>query len=160
MAANTETRRRLSLRRMLVLGAIITLALIYPLLWLRVLSDPRQRTAADFLPFYAAGRISITAGPSEVYDWEAQRQTEDEVLNQTLIQYHAARGQTVTAADLGPPISSSEVNPFPHPPYIIPLLWLLAHLDYLPAFVIWSMLMAGAAAAAAALLRLVPEADG
>ncbi len=51
------------------------------------------------------------------------------------------RGQPLNPQNSSPPIQTTEVNPFPHPPFIIPLLMLLAHLDYVPAFVIWSVLM-------------------
>ncbi len=97
---------------------------------------------------------------SLVYDWETQRQVEDEILSETILDYFSQRGIT-PPADLGPEIASSEVNPFPHPPYIVPLLGLLAHLDYIPAYVTWTVIMSVLAALAALLLvRLVPQAQG
>lgn len=151
--------RRISIRRALVIAAAGSLLLIYPLLWLRVLSDPAQRTAADFLPFYAAGRIAITEGMSKVYDLEAERRAEDDVLNTTLVQYFASRGRTVSPQDLGPALKPNEVNPFPHPPFILPILAGLASLDYVPAFTLWSLLMTILfVASSAMLLRQIPQA--
>jgi hypothetical protein len=152
-------RRRISLLRALVIIAVGSLLLIFPLLWLRVMRDPAQRTAADFLPFYAAGRIAITEGMSKVYDLEAERRAEDDVLNSTLIQYYASQGRTVTPQDLGPALKPNEVNPFPHPPFILPILAVLARLDYVPAFVLWSLLMTVLfIASAVVLLRQFPQA--
>jgi hypothetical protein len=158
---NKKQAARLSIRNILVIAGIASLFLIYPLLYLRVISDPAQRTAADFLPFYAAGRIAITQGMSRIYDWEAQRNAEDEVLNETIRQILVSRGQPVNPQDFGAPIQMTEVNPFPHPPFIVPVLMLLARLAYVPAFVTWSVLMSILfILSAIILLRLVPQAQG
>jgi hypothetical protein len=155
-----KSRPRLSLPRILTFSGIASLLLIYPLLWLRVLSDPRQRTAADFLPFYAAGGAAVTKGFASAYDLESERQAEDDVLSLTIQQAYLARGQ-VPPQDLGPALTMAEVNPFPHPPFILPLLFGLAHLGYVPAFVIWSLLMIGLFMLGCLMLvRLVPEAQG
>jgi hypothetical protein len=158
---NKKQRAGFKLRNSLVIAGIASLLLIYPILWLRVLNDPAQRTAADFLPFYAAGRIALTQGMSKVYDWEAQRNAEDEVLNETIRQMLVASGKTVTLQDQGAPIEITEVNPFPHPPFIVPVLGLVARLDYVPAFVTWSVLMILLfIPCAILLLKLVPQARG
>jgi len=158
---NKKQRSGSSFRNIFVIAGIASLLLIYPILYLRVISDPVQRTAADFLPFYAAGRIAITQGMSKVYDWEAQRNAEDDVLNETIRQMLVSRGQPVIQQDYGAPIQMTEVNPFPHPPFILPVLMLLARLDYVPAFVTWSVLMSILfILCAIILLRLVPQARG
>ena len=150
-----------SFRNSFVIAGIASLLLIYPLLYLRVITDPAQRTAADFLPFYAAGRIAITQGMSKVYDWDAQRNAENDVLNETIRQMLISRGQPVTPRDFGAPIQTTEVNPFPHPPFIVPVLMLLARLDYVPAFLTWSVLMSILfVLCAIILIRLVPQAQG
>ncbi len=135
-----DIRSRLSYKRVLAITGIVSLLIIYPLLWVRVLSDPAQRTAADFLAFYAAGRISITQGMSKAYNLESQRIAEDDVLNATISQDYISRGLT-PPKDFGPALKASEVNPFPHPPFILPLLAVLAHFNYLTAFVLWSLFM-------------------
>jgi len=158
---NTKRPTGISFRTIFAIAGIISLLLVYPILWLRVIRDPAQRTAADFLPFYAAGRIANTAGFASVYDWEAQRQAENDILNETIRQMLVSKGQPVTPEDFGPPIQTTEVNPFPHPPFIVPVLMLLARLDYLPAFGIWSALMCVIFLLSAALLvKLVPQARG
>ena len=131
---NSKSRKPISYRHLFAFGGIAFLILIYPLLFIRVMNDPRQRTAADFLPVLCCRANIHHGGMSLVYDWETQRQVEDEILSQTIRDYFSQRGIT-PPADLGPEIASSEVNPFHHPPYIVPLLGLLAHLDYTPAYV-------------------------
>jgi Glycosyltransferase family 87 len=161
MEPQNKQRASLSIRNILLIAGIASLLLIYPLLYLRVINDPAQRTAADFLPFYAAGRIAITQGMSRVYDLEAQREAENDILNETIRQVLISKGQPVNPQDLGAPIQMSEVNPFPHPPFIVPALMLLARLDYVPAFVIWSIMMSLLfIVCAIILLRLVPQARG
>jgi hypothetical protein len=158
---NKNPPSRLSFHNVFIIVGILSLLLIYPVLWLRVLNDPTQRTAVDFLPFYAAGRIALTQGMSRVYDWEAQRQAENNILDETIRHLLVSKGQQVRPQDLGPPIQAAEVNPFPHPPFILPLLMLLARIDYLPAFCIWSILMSLIFVfSAIKLTRLVPQAHG
>ena len=158
---NKKPRSEISFRNSLVIAGIAALLLIYPVLYLRVIRDPAQRTAADFLPFYAAGRIALTQGMSKVYDWEAQRNAEDDVLNETIRQMLVSRGQPVTPQDFGAPIQMKEVNPFPHPPFIVPVLMLIARLDYVSAFVTWSVLMSILFSLCAFILcRLLPQARG
>ena len=150
-----------SFRNILTIAGIASLLLIYPVLWLRVIRDPAQRTAADFLPFYAAGRIAITQGMSKVYDWEAQRIAENDIVNETIRQILVSKGKPVTPQDFGPPLQMTDVHSFPHPPFIVPVLMLLARLDYMPAFVIWSVLMSVLFIVCATIfLRLVPQARG
>ena len=154
-------RSRLSFRKVFLIAGIVSLLLLYPVLWLRVMTDPAQRTAADFLPFYAAGRIALTQGLSMVYDWESQRQAENDILDETIRQILVSRGQPLNPQNSSPPIQASEVNPFPHPPFIVPLLMLLALLNYLPAFVVWSVLMSIIFLICAIMLvRLVPQIQG
>ncbi|MGB8214238.1 MAG: glycosyltransferase family 87 protein [Anaerolineales bacterium] len=155
-----QPRSSASFRNIFVIAGVAFLLLIYPVLWLRIVNDPAQRTAVDFLPFYAAGRIAITQGMSRVYDWEAQRQAENDVLDETIRQILVSAGKPVTPQSFGAPMQSSEVNPFPHPPFILPALMLLAHLDYLPAFIVWSVLMTALFILSAFILvKLVPQAQ-
>jgi hypothetical protein len=158
---NKNQRSRLSFRNIFVIGGIVSLLIIYPVLWLRVINDPAQRTAADFLPFYAAGRIALTQGLSRVYDWESQRQAENDILDETIRQILVSRGRPLNPQNSSPPIQTTEVNPFPHPPFIVPLLMLLAHLNYVSAFVVWSVLMSIIFIISALILvRLVPQVQG
>lgn len=160
MGKRSERASRFTRPALFAFTGLAFLILIYPLLWLRVLLDPLQRTAVDFLPFYAAGSIARSEGMPLVYDWETQRHAEDQVLTATLLDELARRGLP-TPGDPGPALSSSEVNPFPHPPFLLPLLAWLARLEYLPAYIVWVLLMAACALLAALLLaRLVPQAVG
>jgi hypothetical protein len=56
----------LNLRRALLTTGLVSLALVYVVLWLGMIGDPRERTGADFIAFYAAGRIARTEGAARV----------------------------------------------------------------------------------------------
>jgi hypothetical protein len=161
MKLGSEKHRPFSFRRIFAIAGIASLGLVYLVLWLEVISDPRQRTAADFLPFYAAGRIARSEGIAKVYDLESLRRAENEVLDETIIQYYAGKGIRISSIDMGPELTAAEVNPFSHPPFIVPMLGLLAGLDYIPAYILWSILMGCLALAGVTMLtRSVPQAQG
>ena len=63
----------IDLSRTAITAISISLALVYPLLWLKMLADPTQHTGADFIAFYAAGRIANQEGPSHAYDLILQK---------------------------------------------------------------------------------------
>lgn len=158
MGGKQKDRHSVIFRRLCIFAGLAFLMILYPLLLFQVLSDPLQRTAADFLPFYAAGRISITKGIAVVYDWETQRQAENDAIVETVQDYLMHRGLSDPSLVSEPVVSTSEVNPFPHPPYIVPLLGLLARLDYLPAYIIWIVLMTILAALGSfVLVSLLPK---
>ncbi|PWH14801.1 MAG: hypothetical protein DDG60_07150 [Anaerolineae bacterium] len=76
----------------------------------------------DFRIIYTAGKIAQQVGWDSLYDLEQQRQTQEQIT-----------GRTLTIA---------EVLPFNHPPVLLPLQWLLAHLPYQRAYLFWAGLLA------------------
>jgi hypothetical protein len=132
---------RIDFRRVFLGVSLLALPIAYVLLFARMLSDPVQATGADFIAFYAAGRIARDEGPGRIYDLELQQHYEELVI--------------------GFEIPSEETNPFPHPPFIVPLVQAVAGEAYPPAFLIWSGLMLGLLILAAkTLLRLTqPQFD-
>jgi hypothetical protein len=114
-------RQRINYRSTLVAAGLIALAVIYAALWVMMISNPAERTGADFIAFYAAGRISLTGKFSEVYIPQAQQVVEEEVL--------------------GFQITGEEINPFVHPPFILPVLALITLVPYEWAFHLWALIL-------------------
>jgi len=91
------------------------------MLWLRMITTPVEYTGADFIAFYAAGRIAQAEGPAQVYDLELQRHYEEEVV--------------------GFEVAPEHISPFLHPPFIVPLARALALDDFILSFVLWDLVM-------------------
>jgi hypothetical protein len=114
-------RQRINYRSSLVAAGLIALTVIYAALWVKMISNPAERSGADFITFYTAGRISLTGKFAEVYVPQAQQAIEEGVL-----------GFSITA---------EELNPFVHPPFILPVLALIALLPYVWAFHLWALFL-------------------
>jgi hypothetical protein len=111
--------KRIDFRRVLLIVALASLVVIYAVLWVRMITRPAERTGADFIAYFAAGRIALTGQFSEVYVPQAQQAVEEGVL--------------------GFPIKLEELAPFVHPPFILPVLALIALLPYVGAFHVWAL---------------------
>lgn len=109
------------LQRILFLVGLVSLLIIYLLSWVEMITDPVQRTASDFMAFYAAGRSMVEQEPAASYDLTHLQKNEEGVL--------------------GFKIHREDVNPFVHPPFILPILWVAAHFDYVPALHFWAAIM-------------------
>jgi len=114
-------RQRINYRSSLVAAGLIALTVIYAALWVKMISNPAERSGADFIAFYTAGRISLTGKFPEVYIPQAQQAVEEGIL--------------------GFPITAEELNPFVHPPFILPVLALIALLPYVWAFHLWALFL-------------------
>ncbi len=108
-------------RRVFLAVSLIALPVSYLLLYGRMLTDPVQATGADFVAFYAAGRIARNEGPARAYDLDLQQRYEERVIGFSIL--------------------PEETYPFPHPPFVVPLTQLVAGEDYSRAFLAWSGLM-------------------
>jgi hypothetical protein len=87
----------------------------YALLWVSYVRDPQVLAEADFRAFYAAGRIARQEGFGQVYDLTLEHRFQAEVA--------------------GRPVTDEELLTYNHPPFLLPALWLLAHLDYPTAYI-------------------------
>jgi hypothetical protein len=87
----------------------------YGLLWVSYVRDPQVLAEADFRAFYAAGRIARQEGFGQVYDLTLECRFQAEVAGRTL--------------------TDEELLTYNHPPFLLPVLWLLAHLDYSAAYI-------------------------
>ncbi len=104
--------------RLLWLFFITALALQvtwYSLLWVSYVRDPQALVEADFRAFYAAGQIARQEGFGRVYDLALERRLQAEIT--------------------GRPLTDEELLTYNHPPFLLPVLWLLAHLDYPAAYI-------------------------
>jgi len=113
--------KKVNLRRVFVVAALASLALVYSLLWLRMIATPVEYTGADFIAFYAAGRIAQVEGPAHVYDLVLQQHYEEEVV--------------------GFEVAPEHISPFLHPPFIVPLARALALDDFILSFALWDLVM-------------------
>ena len=130
--------KNVDFRRVFVITGLSALVIIYAVLWVRMITSPAARTGADFIAFYAAGRISLTGQFIEVYVPQAQQVVEQSVL--------------------GFPILAADLNPFVHPPFILPVLALIAILPYVGAFSAWALLLLVLySIAALVLIRTLPQ---
>jgi len=80
-----------------------------------------ERTGADFIHFYSAGRIAQIHGPSQVYDLALQHDIEEQ--------------------QVGFPLAQEQVLPYNHLPFLIPILQIIISPDYIRSFYRWVMLM-------------------
>jgi hypothetical protein len=90
---------------------------LYAFMWVRLLSDPSLKTM-DFISFYTAGRIARQGQYSQLFNLDTQRTVQ----------------HMIVAADAFP----GGVNLSQHPPYLAPLLSLLAVDDFVQAYVLWT----------------------
>jgi len=110
-----------SIRRVFILAGIASLFLSYLGIWIRFINDPVERTGADFIHFYSAGRIAQSAGAAHVYDLLLQQEIQQEQVGFTL-----APGQ---------------VLPYNHLPFLIPILQTIVSTGYVSSFYRWVCIM-------------------
>lgn len=107
---------RMPVRILLVAGAL-ALFISYLGVWIRFISDPVERTGADFIAFYSAGRVAQTEGSGQVYDITLQ--------------------QDVQEAEVGFELAPGQVLLYNHLPFLIPILQLIMSADYVGSFHRW-----------------------
>lgn len=100
-----------------------SLVIIYIILWARMISTPSLRTRADFIAFYAVGRIAQEYGYSAAYQIDLQH-----TIEQTVVGFNLAKDQVLL---------------YNHVPYLIPLLKHLIGNNYISSFARWAVAMLG-----------------
>jgi hypothetical protein len=111
----------INFRRVFILAGLAALVIVYAVLWLRMIASPAERTGADFIAFYAAGRVARQDGMGRVYDPALQ--------------------QAVQQAQVGFDLVPGQVLLYNHVPYLIPVLWLVSGDAYVVSFVVWTVLL-------------------
>ena len=112
---------KINFHRIFVIAGLTTLVIVYAVLWLRMISSPAERTGADFIVFFTAGRIAQTDGAEHVFE--------------PLLQ------QAIQQAEVGFPLVPGQVLLYNHVPYLIPILKILISGNYVASFYRWAALL-------------------
>jgi hypothetical protein len=113
--------KKVNFRRVFVVAALASLVLAYSLLWLRMITTPVEYTGADFIAFYAAGRIAQVEGLAYIYEPDRQQ-----VIEQELVGFELVPGQVLL---------------FNHLPYFVPILQLIIDENYVLSFIRWDLIL-------------------
>jgi len=111
---------RKNYRNVLIIVGVAALVVIYLQLWQFMAANPIELTKKDFISQYTAGRIANSGDWGNVYNLNTQ----------------IAQQEKIT----GIPIVSNNFPPFMHPPFILPLLALIAYFAYVPAYHLWAVI--------------------
>jgi len=109
------------IRRIFIIAGIVSLFLSYFGIWIRMITNPVERTGADFIAFYSAGRVAQNAGAAHVYDPNLQQE----------IQQH----------EVGFPLVPGQVLLYNHLPFLIPILQIIVTPNYVDSFYLWIFLL-------------------
>ncbi len=107
--------------RGILFAGIISLLIIYVVWWGRMIADPVQRTSADFISFYSAGRVAQLHGMASIYNAQYQQDVEQDVV--------------------GFPLVKGQVLLYNHMPYLAPLLALVFNENYVASFERWLLIL-------------------
>jgi hypothetical protein len=113
--------RTSNFRRVFIIVGIASLFISYFGIWIRFINDPVERTGADFIHFYSAGRIAQSEGATHVYDLLLQQEIQEQ--------------------QVGFPLASGQVLPYNHLPFLIPILQTIMSADYVNSFYQWVVIM-------------------
>ena len=120
---------------MFFIAGVSILVIVYGVLWVRMISSPSERTGADFIVFFTAGRIAQTKGAANVYDPIQQ--------------------QEVQQSEVPFPLVPGQVLLYNHVPYLIPILTVLISGNYVASFYRWVVLLVVIYIAAATILSVL-----
>jgi hypothetical protein len=109
--------KKVDFRFIFEIGTFVALALIYAVLWARMIQDPVERTGTDFIAFYAAGRVAREHGIDQVYDPVLQQAVQEQVVG-----FRLGQGQVLL---------------YNHLPYLVPMLMLFVDGVYIASFLRW-----------------------
>jgi len=109
------------IRRIFIIAGIVSLFVSYFGIWIRFINDPVERTGADFIHFYSAGRIAQSEGAAQVYGLLLQQKIQERLV--------------------GFPLAPGQVLPYNHLPFLIPILQTIVSTDYVNSFYRWVFIM-------------------
>ncbi len=112
---------KINFRRIFILAGLISLALVYVILWMRMITTQEQRIGADFIGHYTAGRLAQSDGYTGVYNIARQQQIQAEVV--------------------GFIFDESQTGYFTHPPFIVPLVRLITSGNYVNSLLRWTLIL-------------------
>lgn len=114
----TRLRKNFSIAEILAIVLISGQLALYAFMWFRLLDDSSLR-GMDFISFYTAGRIARQGNYPLLFDLDSQRAVQ----------------HTLVAADT----FAGGANLSQHPPYLAPLLSLLAVDDFVDSYILWTL---------------------
>ena len=112
--------KKLSFSKIFFWVSVISLLLIYIILWMQMIATPKLRTGTDFIAFYTAGRVAQEKGVDNVYNIAYQQN-----LQESLLGFSIANNQPLL---------------YNHIPFLIPLLALIMQNSYTASFFLWFLL--------------------
>lgn len=102
---------------LVVVAAIVLHLALYARLWSGAYSHPTLQ-GVDFIIFYTAGQIAHKQAFDGVYNLDAQRAIQHDIVGEEFV--------------------PGGVLPFNHPPFLLPLLWLVVDDNYHASYARWS----------------------
>ena len=114
---HVKLKPKLSFAEILAIVLICGQIVLYSFMWFRLLKDPSLKTM-DFIGFYAVGRIAGQGNYQLLFDLDTQRAVQQIIV---------------------PEFYSGRVNFNQHPPYLAPLLSLLAVDDFVHSYILWTL---------------------
>ena len=108
-------------QRIFLIAGIASLFAAYVGLWFRFINDPVERTGSDFIAFYSAGRVAQEYGFSNTYSPELQQDVQEQQVGFKLV--------------------PGQVLLYNHLPFLLPILRLIVHPDYVSSFYRWVFLL-------------------
>jgi hypothetical protein len=120
------------------IAGLLSLFIIYSLLWIRMINSPVERTGSDFIGLFTGARLSQLHGYSAMYDIAKQQNLQAEVVG---FKFHP-----------------DQTGYFTHPPFIVPLVRLITTNDYTTSLIRWTtILLALNALTVFILLKTLPQ---
>jgi hypothetical protein len=107
--------------RIFILAGLLSLFASYLVVWFDLINDPVERTGADFIAFYSAGRVAQTKGFSKLYDPLLQQQIQEE--------------------QVGFPLAEGQVLLYNHLPFLTPILRGFVSPNYVSSFYRWNLFL-------------------
>jgi hypothetical protein len=104
-----------------LIASVLSLAIVYLVLWMRMINSHAERTGTDFIGFYTAARIAQTEGRQFIYIPELQQRMEED-----LVGFELAPGQVLL---------------FNHLPYLVPLISLIVNENYIASLIRWNVIL-------------------
>jgi hypothetical protein len=103
------------------LVGIISLGIIWVLMWMQMITTQTERVGSDFMGLYSAARISQDQGFYYIYDIESQQNIQEQVV--------------------GFRFYPDQTSYFTHPPFIVLLVRLITDDDYVHSLIRWTVIL-------------------
>jgi hypothetical protein len=116
-----STKPKLNWISIFAIASLLSLFIIYSLLWLRMINTPSERTGSDFIGLFTGARLSQLYGYSAMYDIEKQQNLQAEIVG---FEFHP-----------------DQTGYFTHPPFIVPLVRLITNNDYIASLIRWTIIL-------------------